>query len=447
MTTAPLTELCAAAVGTATKLGADDAEAFGRAVRSISTTIEKGDLQTTKTRNETSIAIRVFVGGRAGFASTNDPESLRHTCMEAIALAKAAPVDANNILPPPRTLRSVRGTDDPQARLFTTEDAIARTVGILEAASVCDPRVVIGDAEFTADLTERALWNTNGVRAHERGSLFAWSVLGTARDGDRVSAMDFQYGASRSVDGIDVTPAVRRVCEVTVDSLGASPCTSFRGAALLSPHAVESILVSLILFQINARNVLRGLSRWKRERESEIAAPALSIVDDGTLPGGVASSAFDREGQPHSPCAIIEQGRLQSFLHNAYSAHALGETNTCHAGGSAHSVPAITATNLAILPGPDRRETLIEETRKGILVTRFSGNVDPVSGDFSGVVKGGYLIKNGRIVQPVTGTLIAGNGFDALRSISGISQERESLFSYTLPTIRIEDVSVTSRAA
>jgi len=141
---------------------------------------------------------------------------------------------------------------------------------------------------------------------------------------------------------------------------------------------------------------------------------------------------------------ILERGVVVSLLHNAYSAAALSQPNTAHAVGSAQTVPAIGPTNLAILPGSASKDDLIAEIRQGLLVTRFSGNVDPVSGDFSGVAKGAQLIADGRLERPVSGTLIAGNVFECLETLSGVSQEEETIVSLTLPYVRVEGISVTA---
>ncbi|MBA7692454.1 hypothetical protein ES703_101021 [subsurface metagenome] len=87
---------------------------------------------------------------------------------------------------------------------------------------------------------------------------------------------------------------------------------------------------------------------------------------------------------------------------------------------------------------------MISNIDRGIIVTRFSGNTNPVSGDFSGVVKGGYLIKNGKIIKPLIETLIAGNIFEALNKITAISKETKWVNSSILPYLVIEDVNITS---
>jgi len=81
---------------------------------------------------------------------------------------------------------------------------------------------------------------------------------------------------------------------------------------------------------------------------------------------------------------------------------------------------------------------------RAIMVTRLSDSVNPITGDFSGVVKGGFLLKGGER-RPIQETTIAGNMYDCLRSISAVSEEVTVLGgTRSFPTVRIEDVSVTA---
>ena len=115
-----------------------------------------------------------------------------------------------------------------------------------------------------------------------------------------------------------------------------------------------------------------------------------------------------------------------------------------HAAGPANSSPSSGPTTLFVTPGKDSLENLIADTKKGLLIKRFSGNVDPQSGDFSGIVKGGYMIENGKITTPLLGTMIAGNLYKCLENISGISSDIEDLISFVTPAIRTEGVAITS---
>ena len=439
-----LIDLCEDALERTKRAGADDVEVYGESVRTLTVVIEKNDLQVSRAQEETMLGVRAFSERRVGFASTNDPTTIGETCADALTLAVASPRDDNNVLPQRQDSEYVSGIYDPASEQFKIEDAIEQAVKMLDIARSIDKRLIIGDGEFSVHIGRRALVNSGGVSWEEPESLFVYFALATARDGEEVSNMDYQFDAARRADAIDVGPITRRACKNALGSLGAQKGMSFNGQVMLSPNAAQSLLASLILFQANAKNVLRGMSRWKDALGNKVASDLISVVDDGLLTNGVGTASFDREGVAHKRLNLIENGKLSSFMHNTYTAKALGMENTGHAAGSARSVPGIGPSNFEILPGEVTKDELISEIDRGVLVTRFSGRADPVSGDFSGVAKGGYLIEDGRIKRPIRGTLVAGNAFDALKSLSGVSRERERVFSFTLPYLRLEGISVTA---
>jgi PmbA protein len=81
--------------------------------------------------------------------------------------------------------------------------------------------------------------------------------------------------------------------------------------------------------------------------------------------------------------------------------------------------------------------------KRGIIVSRFSGNVNPVNGDFSGVVKGGKLVEHGNVVHAVKEVMVAGNMFKALKNLDGVSRERKVILSSILPYLRFGGISFT----
>jgi PmbA protein len=80
----------------------------------------------------------------------------------------------------------------------------------------------------------------------------------------------------------------------------------------------------------------------------------------------------------------------------------------------------------------------------GMIISRFSGNVNPVNGDFSGVVKGGRLVKNGTIQHAVKEVMVAGNVFEALHRLNGVSKERKIIYDSILPYMRFDGISFTA---
>ena len=141
---------------------------------------------------------------------------------------------------------------------------------------------------------------------------------------------------------------------------------------------------------------------------------------------------------------IIENGILTKFIYDSYTANKDNTESTGNAGGSPKIPPIVSATNIVVKPGKSKLEDLISDMDRGIIVNRFSGNVNPVNGDFSGVVKGGHYVKNGDSEYAVKEVMVAGNVFDALHDLVGVSRERKVLADSILPYMLFENVSFTA---
>lgn len=439
-----LRQRCREALELTKRHGADDVEIFAQTSHAISADIEKHDLQTSSSQQETMVGIRAMINQQVGFACTNVLDELEATCADAVKLAKASPKDKNNVLPAPVTFEPVANLYDPKAEAFSVSDAVQQTIQMIETADSIDSRLVLGGGAFAVNLQTRCVVNSKGVECTENSSLFTYYALATAKDGNKVSNMAFHFDASHSVEGVDVVPVATRACQDALGSLGAEKGESFVGPIILSPNAVQAVLVNLFAFQLDAKNAVRASSRWGKMLGETISHSLLTVTDNGRMPGGVATESFDREGMPHRELTLIDAGIAAALMHNTYTAKAMNVATTSHGSGSARSLPGIGPTNLSIKPGETSKDELIGDIKRGLLVNRFSGSSNPISGDFSGVAKAAVLIKDGKLDRPVTGTLIAGNVFEVLQNLSGISSETERVFTATLPYLRLEGVSVTA---
>ncbi len=426
--------------------GADQAEAFGQGFEDREVWLESNKIKTAKSHPGEGIGLRVIKNKRLGFASDNslDEANFDELCTKALALASANLTDKLQIIPEPRKLSALKGLYDPRLAELPLKEVIAMAKRLLKAAKDYDRRVTVDSGGVFVNTGEKAIFNSNGLAASEQGSSITAMIMGMAREADEVSAFDFQFDGSLKLTGIKIEPLARRFAQNVIRSLGAKPARSFKGTVLFSPHAVAETLLFPVTFAINANNVQKGMSKLAGKLGQRVTSTKLTIVDDGLLKDGIASSAFDREGQPHRKLSIIKNGKLATYLYNSYTANREGRASTGHASGGYRSLPGIGTTNLVISPGEATKAQLIRDIKEGILVTRFSGNSNPISGDFSGTVKGGFYIKNGKLSNPVTNTMIAGNVFDAIGNISGISKKLTRVYSYLLPYIAIERVSITS---
>jgi PmbA protein len=435
------------AIKQAETLGASDAEAYAATNNESEVFIENNDVKQAKSQSVSSIGIRVILDGSIGFYSVNDlaKSRIRDGAAMAIKIARASPKDRHNILPNTSKSKSLRGIYDRNAESFQTLDAARSAAEMLKAAKSYDNRVSVDSGNFSAQVATHALANSNGIELKERASVFSWSIMGMAIENTEISSFDYQVGGSHYVKDIDVSNTATEFAETVVKSLGTRKIEdSFKGEMLLTPMAANEMIEEVIAYAINSDALQKKSSQFEGKIGKQVASDLLTVEDDATNVDGLNASSFDREGVSHRRNVVIEKGILKKFLYNTYTASKDGVRSTGNAGGSTSSPPMVSTTNFLVKPMRSSVDTLISEIDKGILISRFSGNVNPVNGDFSGVVKGGRLVIHGAIQHAVKEVMVAGNVFEALRGLNGISRERKVIYDSILPYMRFDGISFTT---
>jgi PmbA protein len=235
-----------------------------------------------------------------------------------------------------------------------------------------------------------------------------------------------------------------RFAHKCLTGLGAGAGESFRGTVILSPEAVAEFLLPNLITSLCADTVRKGQSPLAAKLGGRIAVEAFSLIDDGRLPGGIASSAFDRDGLPTGRNVLVDAGLLNTFLWNYYEACAAGARSTGNASGGVGTLPGVGPNHLEVAAGDSAESDLIGGAERAVIVNRFSGSTNPVTGDFSGVVKNGFLVAAGS-ARPIKETMIAGNLYTLLENITEVSRERRHLNGTVLvPSLRVERISVTA---
>jgi PmbA protein len=434
------------AIREAEALGASDAEAYAAESSESEVFIENNDIKQAKSQKASSIGIRVLLGGSAGFYSVNilTKSKIKDAVSLAVKIARVSPKDRNNALPGRSKTNRLAGIYDRKAESFEASDAARLAAGMLAEAKSYDRRVSVDSGNFNAGVATQSLANSHGIELSERASIFSWSIMGMAIDGSDISSFDFHFGGSHSVRGIDVRATATEFAETVVNSLGPRRIESFKGEMLLTPAAANEMVQEVIAHSINSDAVQKKSSHFAGKIGRRVASELLTVEDDATNVEGLGASSFDREGVPHRRNVVIQNGVLKKFLYNTYTARKDGVRSTGNASGSTSSPPYVSTTNFVVRPGRPSLDALVSEMKNGIIISRFSGNVNPVNGDFSGVVKGGRLVRNGAVLHAVKEVMVAGNVFEALRRLNGISRERKVIYDSILPYMRFDGISFTA---
>ncbi len=174
---------------------------------------------------------------------------------------------------------------------------------------------------------------------------------------------------------------------------------------------------------LEADAVSKGASIYAGKMGERVAAPIVSAYDDGTLPNGWGSQAFDDEGVPTQRTELIRDGRLTGYLYDRLRARQLGAAPSGNGRRqSFRHVPIPRMTTTFIAPGDASPDDIVAATPHGFYAKSFAGGqVEPASGDFVFGVAEGYLIENGRVTTPLRGATLVGSGIDVLGRIDMIS--------------------------
>ncbi len=440
-------DLCTQAVAAARKAGADGAEAFATRRRTREVVYEKNDLNLARADEELAIGIRVLAGKSMAFVSTNEPAALAEAARQAVAIARISPPDDHNALPEGAAVDPTDGElYDPAVAQIEPEDLTRLTAAVVDGIARRDARVAIDQVRLSVEEVFEAIASSSGARGQSEATYLSGFVMGMVKEGEEVGSFTYDGAAGnvRSAVTDELWRGVDRFVEKAVGALRPRKGRSFQGTVLLTPDAVGEILVGPLLEALGADAVRKGRSPLAGRLGDLVAAPAFTLRDPGHRLGCFGGRTFDREGLPIRPLDLIGQGALHTFLYDSYEARVAGRSSTGHAQGGATSPPRPGAGMIEVLPGSEPAAVLERDLGLALLVPRFSGRVEMATGDFSGVVKGGFLLENGERM-PVAETMIAGNLYEALKHIVALSSDRLQLFGSTrFPTIAIEGIVVTA---
>ena len=433
------------------KLGASEAEAYAQKQRVVEIVLERGEIQSERTKIHEGISVRLVKDKKLGFAytSTLSEKEIEKACEAAFALARASAPNPDWISLPKtaETPTSPEGIFDPKIAELQGTDVLNLAIQAAEAVKEKDRRAAIDDGKFTAATGETAIANTHGISCVEKATVFSCYLVCIAKEMGKASSMVFEYEITRSLGKLSPTQLGEKAAEKAVASLNPKSVPSFTGKVLLDTDPAAAVLAYTITNSVNAENVQRKRSLWAEKIGEEVASPVLNVVDDGLLPFGVYSSAFDDEGVPRRKTEILTKGVLKGFLHNSFTANKANTASTGNAYRQDYTtLPTVLSSNMIIQPGDKTLEQMISEIDKGIIVRRFSGNVRPESGEFSGIAKQASFIENGEVKHALKETMISGNVFEALKNIVAIGSEtRATLYRAYVPPTLLDNIKIVSK--
>jgi PmbA protein len=420
-------ELLTEVLGRARARGATEADGFLIEEQHFSASVRLGQVDTVKHSREQRLSLRVFAGKASAAASTSDLSraSLERVVDEATALARVTSEDPHAGLPDPRELITAvpdlelaePPTDEPspEAKIELARQAEA-------AALESDPRIANSEGAEYWDRRARYVYATSHGFAHGYATTaFGLSVSPVASANGEMQR-DYWYSAVRHRDALEAPASIgRTAARRALRRLGGRKVKTTEVPVVFDPDTAAS-LVRSIAGAASGPGLYRRASFLLDRLGKRIAAPAVTIVDDGLIPRALGSRPFDGEGLATRSTVVVGEGVLESYLLDSYSARKLGLRSTHHASRDGAGV-GVSTTNLMLKPGTTPPEDLIRSVKNGLYVTELIGfGVNGVTGDYSrGAV--GLWIENGELTYPVEEVTVAGNLLEMFGAIEGIGND------------------------
>ncbi len=427
----------------ARQAGADAADAILVASVAASVSYRLGSLEELERAESWDLGLRVFVGERVAFVSSNDLSSatLGELPGRAVAMARLAPEDEFACLAPAdRLAKSWLDLDLEDIAEPSAEVLIERAKAV-EGAAMAVPGITNsegGGASFGR--SEIALATSEGFFGRYAGTAHGLGVAVLAGEGTGMER-DYDSVSARHADDLERAEEVgRRAGERTIARLNSRRAKSQSVPVVFDPR-VGSGLLGHFAGAISGASIARGVSFLKNSMGKEIFARGVNIIDDPHRLRGLRSKPFDGEGVANARMALIEDGVLQTWILDCASARQLGLQTTGHAARGTGGPPSPSTTNLYIEPGRASPEELMADIAQGFYVTELMGmGVNLVTGDYSRGASG-FWIENGKIAWPVSGVTIAGNLTSMFRELSPAN---DLVFRYgtNAPTLRVEGMTV-----
>lgn len=427
----------------ASRLGADEVELFAQRSNEKTVNFQTSALNSAAGSILEGVGIRVLIKKSLGFISVNslDPAKIETSLHDAISIAKVTPPEDFHSLPSPSEISDIPGLYDPKVDQISMEEVLEKSKQLLEDATSFDERISVDSGTFYAGSTEYAVINSKGLEASDKRTSLQSFIFGMAIDGDDIGSFDYEFESVTQLKDADMGSIAQSFGKKVLRNLGAVKMESFAGSAIMTPDALSDLL-GVLIESAKANQIQTGSSYLADRLGQEIAVNSFSIIDDGTQEAAAGSGAFDREGVPHQKHPIVQNGVFKGILYDTFTSNKDGLESTGHASGTFRGMPNISQTNIDVLPGDSSLDEMIREVKHGILIPRISAFPDTVSGNFTGPIKGGQLIKNGQIECTLKETMITGNLFEALMNITSISKERKPIryqsTTFMLPYIQMD---------
>jgi len=409
---------------------ADFADLFVQASVSEHWALEKSAVKRGVYHAETGFGLRAVHGEQAVLSTSQrvDAEALRR----AAGIVSGATAQGGA----PARVIAVANRAEP-TRYYPADDPLgtldsAAKIALLERvdrhARACDPSVAEVEASLSATHQLVVIARSDGRHAVDVRPLVRLDInVQVLRGGARESASRTLGGRAGYAMFTDpaIRAAAREAVEAALGKLDARAAPAGVMSVVIGPGWNGVLLHEAVGHGLEGDFNRRGASAFAGRIGERVAAPGVTIVDDGTVPGSRGSVSVDDEGTPGRCTTLIEDGILRAYIHDETNARLMGTTSTGNGRRESYqSLPMPRMTNTYMRAGERDPEEIVRSVKRGIYVAHLGGgSVDITSGRFVFSASEAFLIEDGRLGAPIRGATVLGNGPESLKQVRLIGND------------------------
>ena len=455
-------EICQQVLSKALSTGADYAEVYAENTLNHSIDMIANRVDSINDAVIAGAAVRVYKGLRSVMATTVDTTlSGLLRCAE-----KAAEALGQSTAPMDIVLKERLFGDIHPVRIVPSSVSNKEKVAILKDgyfAAKDYNEAITQVSGFLLDVDHNILIaNSEGLYAQDRQIRTRISISAVAEVNGETQTGGCRPGRRAGLEmfeEIDPKQVGIHAARQAVTMAGAGYCP-----AGVMPVAIDNGFGGVIFHEacghsLEATSVAYGQSQFTGKLGQQIANEKVTAIDDGTIPNAWGSFNFDDEGTPSRKNILIEKGILKSYMIDKFNARRMGMAPTGNGRRQGYSyTPTSRMTNTYIAPGNDKNEDIIASMEYGLYAKEMGGgSVNPVTGEFNFAVNEGYIVRNGKICEPVRGASLVGKGSDVIMNIDMVGTELDmgqgmcGSSSGSIPTnvgqplIRVSSITVGGR--
>ncbi|MCQ8213113.1 TldD/PmbA family protein [Cetobacterium somerae] len=402
--------------------GGDFAEIFVESKTGDSFYLVDGKIEQAISGKDFGIGIRIFKDLFSVYAYTNDmnKENLIKTAQKAAKAIKGTKQDI--------TINLLKQEIENKNKVLLAPGSILKDDKILvmkEAYTAakeydeCISQVRINYNDYTQNIL---IANSEGTLVEDTRVRSRLGIESIASNVNDMQTGSYRPGASKGFEffkEINIKEYAQEASRIAKTMLGAKYAPSGKMPVIIENEFGGVIFHEACGHGLEATSVAKGLSVFANKIGEKVASDVVSAVDDGTLPNEWGSSNIDDEGTPTQRNLLIENGILKGYMIDKLNGRRMGASSTGSARRESYKyAPTSRMTNTFILNGKSSLEDMLSNVEDGIYAKYMGGgSVNPSTGDFNFSIMEGYIIKNGKIMDPVRGATLIGNGPEVLHKI------------------------------